>query len=133
MWYHNTPYKSSRGHRALFAMIFAAALVTALLAMTRVSRGDDIGTDLAPAGQSIKKAAEDTGTAIKKSAQDVGSTVEQKTEPVIVKVKEGTQTAGAKVEEGAKATGNFFERTGKQIHDGAQSFFTKVGSFFSGQ
>jgi predicted small secreted protein len=99
----------------------AATLLAALLMAAPVARAD-VGDDLAPAGQSIKKAAQDTGTAIENGAKDVGQTVEQKTAPAVATVKEGAQE-----------TGNFFQRTAKDVHDGAQAFFTKVGNFFSGK
>src|SRR5260221_4660334 len=104
----------------ILAAAAAATLAMSLLATMPASRAD-VGDDLAPAGQSIKKAAQDTGTAIENGAKDVGHTVEQKTAPAVTTVKHGAQE-----------TGNFFERTGKEIHDGAQNFFTKVGNFFSG-
>lgn len=97
-------------------------LAVSLLAAAPASRADDVGTDLAPAGQSIKKAAQDTGTAIDNTANDVGQTVEKKTAPAVASVKQGAQE-----------TGNFFERSAKQVHDGAQDFFTKVDDFFGGR
>ena len=109
------------------------------------ARSDDtsLGDKLAPVGESIKKGAQDTGAAIEKAAKDVGSTIEEKTQPVGdsvkksaqdtgPKIEQGAKDTGAKIEQGAKDTGSWLDQSTKDFRDGAQSFFQKVGNFFSG-
>jgi hypothetical protein len=133
-----------RGASSAAAASFILALGLLVLPLTALpSRADDVGTDLSNAGQSIKKAAQDTGTAIGNGAKDAGNAIESKGQSAVDatkegaqkagdKVQEGAETAGAKVKEGAQATGNFFERTAVKVRDETGAFFKRVGDYFAG-
>jgi len=123
-------YHRTAGCRAA-PLIVAVAL--AILPLTSsLGRADDVGNDLDTAGQSIKKAAQDTGTAIGNGAKDVGNAVESKGNEAVSATKQGAATAGDKVEQGAQETGNFFERSANKVRTETGAFFKRVGEFFAG-
>jgi hypothetical protein len=125
--------KRRRGAGPAIAAPFILALGLLVLPLTgSLSRADDVGSDLSSAGQSIKKAAQDTGTAIGNGAKDVGNAIESKGQTAVDATKEGAQTAGSKVKQGAQDTGNFFERSAVKVRDETGAFFKRVGEYFAG-
>jgi len=138
--------KDSTDRRKTVPALAASVFVLSLLALpltASLSQADDAGTDFSTAGQSIKKAAQDTGTAIGNGAKQVGNTIESNGKTAVDatkqgaheagdKVEQGAQTAGAKVKEGAQETGNFFQRSAVKVRDETGAFFKRVGEFFAG-
>ncbi|MBI3513012.1 MAG: hypothetical protein HY060_02960 [Proteobacteria bacterium] len=90
------------------------------------------GSRAADVGESIKQGAQDTGAAIERTAKEVGAAVQERAEPAGQAIKQGAQQTGAAIEQGAHDTGNWLDRSTKGFRDGAESFFKKVGSLFSG-